>query len=128
MAKTSLTFQFIFPVVEKKIDIFRPGGVRYEHHTDLIISGIGYKNSGFSILDSLEDIYDFDLETILYEGKDVLQLLTVLGDLDQIHSACFHHIHHLFIGERSDYEIPQFSTAGTSAKVIRFPSQKQSIK
>lgn len=51
--KSQIDFEFIYPLAVKKVDIFRPGGYRYDHVTDLVIKGVGSKFEGFTAVDPI---------------------------------------------------------------------------
>ena len=123
MKKSNLKFQFIYPLNEKKVDIHRPGGWKYVHIADLLVTGVGYKFNGFSSLDPIEERYDFDLESIMYNDCDVLALLSALDLPAEIENACLHHIHSLFNGEPSEFEIPD-----NNMELQPFPRQRVPIK
>jgi hypothetical protein len=117
-------FSFIYPLMDARVDLDRQGGWRYDHVTNLIIKGIAFKQGGSS-LDSIEDRYEFDIEEILYEGKNVYPMLEAFKSLDDIEAACFHHIHHLFTDQESEYEIPYQANDVTAAKVITLPMKRK---
>jgi hypothetical protein len=118
MKKMKIDFKFIFPVSQKRIDLHRPNGLRFDHVTDLIVTGTGSKHCNPHV-EGFEECYDFDIDEILFEGKNIANLLEALDAKDEINDACFHHIHHLFTGQASDYEVPMIHS--TLAKVISLP-------
>jgi hypothetical protein len=118
MHKTLLNFEFIYPLTVKKVDIFRHGGYRYEHITDLVVKGVGYKFNGYSVLDPLEDQYDFDIDEILYAGVNIYPVLKAMDAMDEINDACFNHIHRLFLGEESEYKVPGTPLPFPLAKIV----------
>lgn len=103
-------FSFIYPITKALVDLQRKGGWRFDHITDLIISGVGYANN-VNPNDPIEEKYDFDIEEILFEGKNIYPVMDALDMTEQIENACFNHVHHLFTNQEPLYEIPSSSTA-----------------
>ena len=108
-----------------RVDISRKNGMKYEHITDLLVTGTGYIHNGTTLLDPIEERYDFDIDEIKYDGKNIYPIMEVLGGLDDIEAACFHHIHHLFTGQESKYQIPEFYKEPSPAKIIRFELKRK---
>lgn len=124
MPKVEKKFSFIYPVVKGRVDLFRKGGWRYDHVTDLIVSGVAYDlGNGHGL--PVEERYDFDIEQVTYEDKDVLPLLEAFDSLHPIEDACYHHIQNLFMGSPSDYEVPEFSPGeARMGKVVSMPLKR----
>ncbi|MEO6490609.1 MAG: hypothetical protein ABIO04_11770 [Ferruginibacter sp.] len=125
MTKSKKNFCFIYPVTKLVIDISRPGGKRYDHVTDLIVTGVGY-NLGGTLFEDLSDRYEFDIESITHQDRDIRDILDAFDSLDKINDACFHFIHHKFTGQESEYKVPQLHPF-PSGKVISLPL-KRNIK
>jgi hypothetical protein len=116
-------FKFIYPLTQTKIDVHRPRGLRYDHVADLLVKGVAFENRA-SVLEDLTERYDMQIEEILYEGVNILPILESVEAIDKIQDACYHHIHHLFSGLESEYEVPAANDM-QPGKVITLPLKRK---
>lgn len=118
-----IPFSFIYLLTQRRVDLHRDGGWRFDHAGDLVVNGVAWQ------LPDAEDetgAYEFDIDEILYEGTNIFPVLETFDSLDNIEAACYHHIHHLFIGEPSDYEVPAlFTPISTPGKLITLPLRRK---
>lgn len=116
-------FTFIYPLTQRRVDLHRKGGYRFDHIGNLIVSGVGYLNSD---TEEFNEQYEFDIEEISYNGTDILPVLDAFETLDNIEAACFNHLQHLFNNEESEYEIPVIPRVNPGiAKVITLPLKRK---
>ncbi len=111
-------FAFYYPITTQKVDITRKNGIRYDHVTDLLITGIGNVIEGSGDLLPIKDRYSIHIDMIKYEGTDIYPIQEVLDSIENIESACFHHVHRMFVQYESNYRIPNSSKEPLLAKVI----------
>src|SRR4051812_5078910 len=116
-------FSFIYPVTQGRVDLKRIGAWRYDHVADLVVTGTSVEKSR-NTLEKPDDRFDFDIEEILFEGVNIFPILDAMDSLDKIEAACFHHIHHLSMGEESDFNIYE-PKQGSLARVISLPLKRK---
>ncbi len=117
-------FSFVYPIARKIADPDRTGGFRHEHIADLEVSGVGFYNG--MPAEGTNDQYELTLEEVLYEGKNILNLLTSLEALNPIIEASYHHIQGTF-SNLHFRSTPAALHAVTfnAARVISFPLQQK---
>lgn len=95
MAKISKKFTFNFPISESRTTL---SGLRWKHYCDLTISGIGYKYAS-------DDLYDVDIEDVIYEGINIYPLLRVTEQplFDDINDAAYQHVADMFAENNIEY-------------------------
>src|SRR5215204_4240335 len=99
------SFAFIYPLTQGRVDIHRPGGLRYDHMGDLTVRGFAVEKRG-NTMEAMDERYDFEIDEIVFDGVNIYPVLETFDNLDKIEAACYHHIHHMFAGLESDYEEP----------------------
>jgi hypothetical protein len=83
MPKSHKFFSFIYPLKQKRV---RDLKIVTDHIGDLLVEGTGYFDPSVSTLD-IFDRYDVDIDTIKWNGTDILPVLEVTGFLEEITEA-----------------------------------------
>src|SRR4051812_16049804 len=83
MPKSSTVFSFTYPLKQKRV---RDLKIVTEHIGDLLIEGVGYFDASVSTLD-IFDRYDVDIDTVKWNGTDIMPVLEVTGYMDEITEA-----------------------------------------
>jgi hypothetical protein len=91
MAKIKKPFSFQYNVSKKTVRNL----TIVSEHIPLTITGTGYMNPGYSVADPFNR-YDADIDFVIYEGKDVKQLLDFTGVLEDIEEAAHKEVARMF--------------------------------
>lgn len=95
-------FSFLYPLTKTSFDSHRAGHTSYNHVTDLTITGItSYKDH--RILDNIGSHYDFEIESVLYNGVNIAPVLEAFESLEKILAACINHIENLYEGSAKNF-------------------------
>ncbi|MEO8770409.1 MAG: hypothetical protein ABI402_10005 [Ferruginibacter sp.] len=112
-------FSFIFPITEPVTDKGRREGLSYIHTGDWRINGEAYKIACSS--PNSEDIFEFKIDEILYEGTDINPVLTTTEMVEAVKAACFNHIQNIFNNEHENDQLPQHKIGIPLGKIIYMP-------
>ena len=112
-------FSFIFPITEPVTDRGRREGLTYAHTGDWRINGEAYKIKGSS--SNSDEIFEFKIEEILYEGTDINPVLTTTEMVVNVKAACFNHIQNIFDDEPENDVRPQHIIGNSFGKIIYMP-------
>ncbi len=111
-------FAFYYPITTKTADDTRKNGNRFDHVTDLLIMGVGNIKEGCTGSDSIRDKYNIHIDMIRFDKQGHYPILEVLNALESIESACYHHVHRMFMQYESDCRITNSFKEVSLAKVI----------
>ncbi|HPH99921.1 MAG TPA: hypothetical protein PK772_06315 [Chitinophagaceae bacterium] len=98
MSKLSKHFEFDHPVIETRVVNGRPTKI---HSGDLIVKGIGYKDTTaqlYSLYPDDHSLYDVDIKNVYWDGVDISSLVHNKCDdlLYELHESAIRYITGLF--------------------------------